>query len=99
MQRMFVTPDHIKKPSTSELPIMQERSKWLSYTAFVRSGTIAPQSAGTMRSPSRCALAPEGVGVGSAVGFGVMDTSAVTSGVASPGCGVSAGRGVAVTGA
>lgn len=57
------------------------------------------QSAGTMRSPSRCALAPEGVGVGSAVGFGVMDTSAVTSGVASPGCGVSAGRGVAVTGA
>ena len=37
--------------------------------------------------------------IGSAVGFGVMDTSAVTSGVASPGCGVSAGRGVAVTGA
>ena len=78
---------------------MQERSKWLSYTASARSGTVAPQSAGTMRSPSRFAFAPEGVGVGTAVGFGVMETSALASGVASPGCGVSAGRGVAVTGA
>lgn len=97
MQRMSLR-RHIKSPSTSELPIMQERSKWLSYTAFVRSGTIAPSRRNDEIAVTR-ALAPEGVGVGSAVGFGVMDTSAVTSGVASPGCGVSAGRGVAVTGA
>ena len=64
---------------------MTDRSKKLSYTAFFRSGTTGPQSAGTMSSPSFLALGPEGVGEGDGdgVGEGVASASAPASGVAS----------------